>query len=129
LLLGASGVFGQLQDVLNTIWEVQPRPGRGLRGFLRDRFLSFTMVLGSKFLPLVSLVVSTALSAAGKWLSGMLPFPGGIMLIANFALSVCVITFLFALIFEFVPDALITWKDVWIGTLATAARGRHVSCS
>jgi membrane protein len=63
LLFGAAGLFGQLQDALNTIWEVQPKPGRGLRGIIRDRYLSLSMVLGVAFLLLVSLVVSAALAA------------------------------------------------------------------
>ena len=66
LLFGASGVFGQLQDALNTIWEVQPKPGRGVWGFIRDRFLSFSMVLGTGFLLLVSLALTTALAAMGN---------------------------------------------------------------
>src|SRR5262249_14418167 len=68
LLLGAAGLFGQLQDALNTIWEVQPKPGRGIWNIVRDRFLSLSMVLGVGFLLLVSLVISTALSAAGTLL-------------------------------------------------------------
>ena len=64
LLFGASGVFGQLQDALNTIWEVKPKGGRGVFGFIRDRFLSFTMVLGVAFLLLVSLLLTTAIAAA-----------------------------------------------------------------
>src|SRR3954452_18394232 len=68
LLFGASGVFGQLQDSLNTIWEVKPKPGRGLLGILQDRFLSFTMVLGTGFLLLVSLVISATLETLGKML-------------------------------------------------------------
>src|SRR5690242_14069306 len=62
LVLGASGVFGQLQDALNTIWEVAPKPGRGLRGLVKDRFLSLTMVLGTGFLLLVSLVLTAAVA-------------------------------------------------------------------
>src|ERR1051326_4328939 len=71
LLFGASGVFGELQDALNTIWRVQPKPGRGVFGLIKDRFLSFTMVLGIAFLLLVSLVLSAAVAAMGGW------FPGG----------------------------------------------------
>src|SRR5581483_8097085 len=63
LLFGAGGLFGQLQDALNTVWEVQPKPGRGVWGFIKDRFLSFSMVLVIAFLLLVSLLLSAALSA------------------------------------------------------------------
>jgi hypothetical protein len=73
LLAGASGVFGQLQEALDVIWEVAPRPGRGWMGLVRDRFLSLTMVLGTGFLLLVSLVASAAVSAAGEALGGLTP--------------------------------------------------------
>src|SRR5438132_10667373 len=63
LLLGASGVFGEIQDALNTIWEVKPKPGRGIKGFIKDRFLSMAMVMGTGFLLLVSMILSAALSA------------------------------------------------------------------
>src|SRR5262249_54694036 len=68
LLVGAIGVFGQLQDSLNTIWEVQPKPGRGVMGVIKDRFISFAMVLGTAFLLLVSLVISAIISAMDKYL-------------------------------------------------------------
>src|SRR4051794_10052795 len=73
LLFAATGVFGELHDAMNTIWEVQPRPGGGVMGFIKDRFLSFTMVLGIAFLLLVSLVLTAALAATGKYLSGLVP--------------------------------------------------------
>jgi membrane protein len=73
LLVGATALFGQLQDAMNTIWEVQPKPGRGVMGFLKDRFLSFGMVMGTVFLLLVSLIASAALAAV----VGPLRRPGG----------------------------------------------------
>ncbi len=75
LLLGASGVFGQLQDSLNTIWGVQPKEGRGIWGLIKDRFISFAALLGTGFLLLVSLVLSAGLAAFGKWFGGWLPVP------------------------------------------------------
>src|SRR5205807_10269928 len=66
LLLGAAGRFGELQDALNTVWKVEAKPGRGVWGFVRNRFLSMTMVFGTAFLLLVSLVVNAALSALGR---------------------------------------------------------------
>ena len=120
LLFGATGVFGQLQDALNTIWEVKPKPGRGWRGILRDRFLSFTMVLGTGFLLLVSLVLSAALAWLGGHLDAYLALPEAVMHIVNLLLSLALITFLFALIFKLVPDAKIAWHDVWIGAAITA---------
>lgn len=118
LLVGATGVFGQLQDAMNTIWEVQPRPGRGLWGMIRERFLSFTMILAIAFLLLVSLVVSTALSALGKFLAGALPF-AVLMQAINLVISYGVVVVLFALIFKWLPDVKIAWSDVWIGAALT----------
>ena len=120
LLFGASGVFGELQDSLNTIWEVAPSPGRGILGVVKDRFLSFTMVLGVAFLLLVSLVVSAALAGLGHWLSS---FAGvewlwqGVNLVISFAM----IAVLFALVFKVIPDVKLRWRDVWLGALVTAA--------
>jgi len=118
LLFGATGLFGQLQDALNTVWEVQPKPGRGVWGFIRDRFLSFSMVLGTAFLLLVSLVVSAALSA----LTGLLgDLQTGVFGQAvNVLVSFGVITTLFAMIYRFLPDAKIAWRDVWLGAAITA---------
>src|SRR5919202_1016198 len=87
LLFGAGGLFGQLQDALNTIWEVQPKPGRGIMGMIKDRFLSFTMVLGTGFLLTVSLVLSAALTALGKFVGGLLPEWTTILEIVNFIVS------------------------------------------
>jgi membrane protein len=120
LLFGASGVFGQLQDSLNTIWEVQPRPGRGVWGFVRDRFLSFAMVMGCAFLLLVSLVVSTGLSAAMKFTQGFGDEFHWIAGAINFVASFAVITGIFALTFKMVPDVKVSWHDVWIGAVITA---------
>jgi membrane protein len=121
LLFGASGVFLQLQDALNTIWRVAPKPGRGLWIMLRDRLLSFALVLGTGFLLLVSLVVSAGLAAMGSMLRGW-SLPGGVLLWqgVHMVLSFTFITLLFALIFKLLPDAKIAWRDVWIGALVTA---------
>jgi membrane protein len=121
LLLGASGVFGQLQDALNTVWGVEPKEGRGLWGFIKDRFLSFVAVLGTGFLLLVSLILSSALAVIGKWFSGLLPLPGTVLELMNFILSFVVITGLFALIFKVLPDAQVAWRDVWVGAALTSA--------
>lgn len=120
LLFGASGVFGELQSSLNAIWDVAPKPGRGIWGVVRQRFFSFTMVLGVAFLLLVSLVLSAVLTGLGNFLESHLP--GGAVLweIVNFAVSLGVITALFALLFKVVPDVQITWRDVWMGAAFTA---------
>jgi membrane protein len=120
LLLGASGVFGQLKDALNTIWEVQPKPGQGLLATLRERFLSFTMVLGTGFLLLVSLVVSAAVTALSDFLSDLLPGGDIIGFIISIVTSLLVVTLMFMLLFKFLPDVKIAWGDVWIGGLVTA---------
>jgi membrane protein len=120
LFIGASGVFGELQSSLNTVWEVAPKPGRGLMGQVRDRFLSFTMVLSVAFLLLVSLVVTSALSAAGSFMAGALPGGEAVWQVINFAVSLAVVTGLFALIFKVVPDAKVQWRDVWLGAAVTA---------
>ncbi|HWM86365.1 MAG TPA: YihY/virulence factor BrkB family protein [Kofleriaceae bacterium] len=120
LLFGAAGVFGQLQDALNTIWEVKARPGRGWRGLLSDRFLSFMMVLGTGCLLLASVAFSAAFAAIGEYLSGLLPIPEFALHALNFVVTLSLITVLFALIFKIVPDARVAWRDVWIGAAITA---------
>jgi membrane protein len=120
LLFGASGVFGQLQDSLNTIWEVAPKPDRGIMGFIKDRFLSFTMVLGIGFLLLVSLLLSAVLATLSNFLGHLIPGLTFLWSILNFLISFGVITVLFALIYRVLPDAKIAWGDVWIGSIITA---------
>ncbi|MBK9052710.1 MAG: YihY/virulence factor BrkB family protein [Chloroflexi bacterium] len=120
LFFGASGVFGELHSALNTIWEIAPKPGRGILGTLKDRFFSFTMVLGIGFLLLVSLVLTTVLSALGDFFTGLMPETVVVMQIFNQVVSFGLITVLFALIFKVIPDVEIAWRDVWIGAAATA---------
>ena len=120
LFFGASGVFGELQDSMNAIWKVKPKPGRPVMTILRARFLSFAMVLGVAFLLLVSFLVSAALNLVGQFMSSSLP--GGVELwfVINFAFSFAVITLLFSLIFKVVPDAKLAFRDVWHGGAFTA---------
>jgi membrane protein len=120
LLFGASGVFGQLQSSLNSIWEVEPKPGKGIWGFLRSRFLSLSMVLVIAFLLLVSLVLSAALTALGGWLGTLIPGQEVLLRIGDLVVSVAMVSVLFAAIFKYLPDAEIRWKDVWTGSIATA---------
>jgi membrane protein len=110
LLVGAIGVFGEVQDSLNTVWGVRPKEGRGWRGFLRDRFLSFSMVLGTAFLLLLSLVVSAVLA----------PLAGLLGQAAHLGVSFLVVTVLFAMIYRYLPDAIIAWRDVWLGAMVTS---------
>ncbi|MFW9264034.1 YihY/virulence factor BrkB family protein [Nostoc sp. CALU 546] len=120
LLLGATGLFTELQDSLNTIWEVKPKPGRGVTNIIRLRFLSFAMVIGIGFLLLVSLVISTALAALVTYFSNLLPGLDFIWQILNFILSFAITTFLFGLIFKVLPDVKIAWSDVLIGAMLTS---------
>ena len=121
LLFGASGVFAELQDALNNIWKVKPKPGLGITALLRDRLLSLTVVLGTGFLLLVSLILSAALSAVGGWMERTLPGASWFWHSLNSVLSFAVIAVLFAMIFKVLPDAKINWRDVWIGAVVTAA--------
>jgi len=119
-LFGASGVFGQLQNALNTIWGVKAKPGAGIAGFIRSRFLSFAMVAGVCFLLLVSLVFESLLKGFSHYIQAI--FPGGIAiaLVVYFIFDLALVVLLFALIFKFLPDVKIQWRDVWIGALMTA---------
>ena len=120
LMLGAGGVVGQLQTSLNTIWGVAPQAGQGVWTFVRQRFISFAMVLAIGFLLLVSLVISALLTGFTHLMGNLL---GGTALVAH-ALDLLVsfgfVTALFAMIYKFLPDAHIQWKDVWIGAGLTS---------
>ncbi|MGE5774661.1 MAG: YihY/virulence factor BrkB family protein [Chloroflexota bacterium] len=124
LLFGALGVFGELQNSLNTIWEVKPKPAQGLfdslKRFVIDRLLSFTMVLGIGFLLLASLVISAVLSALGNYIGNALPMADLWLQLINFVISFVVVTALFAMIFKFLPEVDIAWKDVWLGAAVTS---------
>ncbi|HEX8599091.1 MAG TPA: YihY/virulence factor BrkB family protein [Chloroflexia bacterium] len=120
LLLSAMGIFGQLKDALNTIWEVEPVPGGGIVATLTKNLLSFGMLLAVGFLLVVSQVINALLSTLGPFLSETLP--GGALLwnAVNYAITLAVIALLFAMIFKFVPDIKVGWKEVLIGGAVTA---------
>jgi membrane protein len=120
LLLGALGVFLQLQDALNTIWDVVPKQTNGILQFIQQRFRSFALILGVGFLLLVSLLVSAALAAVSTYMSALLPTWDTFVQILNFVLSYGIITLLFAIMFKYLPDTRIEWRDVWVGALVTA---------
>jgi membrane protein len=120
LLLGAAGLFGQLKEALNVMWEVEPRPGGGIVKAIRERFFSFTMVVGVGFLLLVSLAISAVLSAVTTYFGNLLPGSDFVWQLANLLVSLLVVTVLFAFIFKLVPDAKVAWHDVWIGAAVTA---------
>jgi membrane protein len=117
LIMGATGVFVQLQDALNIIWQVRPKPGSGWRHFVTTRLLSFAMIVAIGFLLLVSLVVSAGLAAAGKFMNNLIPAHEAVWQIVNFLVSFGMITLLFATIFKYLPDVKIAWRDVWLGAL------------
>jgi membrane protein len=120
LIVGASGVFAQMQASLNAIWRVEPKPGRGIWGLIQDRVLSFGFILIVGFLLLISLILTTIIAFIGEWFGGFLPGIETLIQILNAILSLAVITLLFAMIFKFLPDVKIAWRDVWIGALITA---------
>ena len=120
LLFGASGVFGELKDALNLIWGVSVKPGRPFSTLIRQRFLSFTMVLGIGFLLVVSLVISAVVAAVSKYMSDRILLPTGVWHVADLLTSFGIVTVLFAMIFKILPNVRIGWWDVAIGAVGTA---------
>jgi membrane protein len=120
LVFGLWGVFGELQDGLNTIWGVTPKPGRRVIDVVKERFWSFAMVVGIGFLLLVSLALSAWLVAAGTYFGQLLPAPAAALETVNFVISFVVITGLFAMTFKLLPDVRIAWRDVWLGAAVTS---------
>lgn len=119
-LFGATGVFGQLQDALNTIWGVKPKPGAGVWGFIRSRFLSFALLGGIGFLLLVSLVIEALLKMFSHYVQARVP--GGLTIAISVYLlfDFCVVTAVFAMIFKILPNVRTRWRDVWVGAAMTA---------
>lgn len=120
LLLGASAVFGQLQDALNTIWGVMGRPGLNIGRIIRQRVLSFALVLGVGFLLLVSLIIDTIIAGAQGMLFGSPEDANILIQIVNLVISVGIIALVFAVMFKFLPDVNIAWRDVWVGAIVTS---------
>ncbi len=119
LLFGASGVFGELQDSLNSIWKVQPKPNRAWLTIIKERFVSFTMVLGTGFLLLVSLVIDTVLTALSDYAAHVLP-GAWVWQVVNQVVSFAFIAGVFVLIYKVVPDVKVAWRDVWVGAVLAA---------
>ena len=122
LFIGATAVFGELQATMNLIWEVQPAPTSGvwagIWAWLRERIFSLAIVFALAFLLLVSLVISAALAGAAALFQG--PEQAVLSRVLEIAVSLLVLTFVFALLYKYVPDAEIGWRDVWLGGLITA---------
>ncbi|HZN69222.1 MAG TPA: YihY/virulence factor BrkB family protein [Tepidisphaeraceae bacterium] len=123
LLFAASGVFAELQDAMDTIWEVTPKVGSraALLSLLRQRFLSFAMVLGIGFLLLVSLLISAMLSTLQQYASEHVRIAAAVWTAAHGLVSFLITTLLFAMIFKVLPDVKMRWRDVWLGAALTSA--------
>ena len=118
LLFAAIGVVVQLKDALNTVWEVKTPPSTGIWSYVRMYVLSLAGVLSLGFLLLISMLVTAALAAGGKYLDPFLPEAA--LQIVSFAVSFAVISLLFAMMFKWLPDTEIGWGDVWLGAVVTA---------
>jgi len=119
LIVSATSFFAQLQDALNTIWNVDVPQNGHWTAFLKKRLLSFAMILGVALLLLIALVISAALTAVSTYLKGLVPISLAVH-IANALISFAVITLLFAMIFKVLPDVEIKWRDTWVGAGVTA---------
>lgn len=121
LIFGATGIFYQLQQILNKIWEVEPRPKQKILKVVTDRAFSFGLILVIGFLLLVSLVLSAGLAAVSVWVSNHLSEGLTVVFkVLDFVVSFGIITLLFAAMYKFLPDAKVQWKDVWAGSMLTA---------
>jgi membrane protein len=116
MIFATTGMFTELKDSLNTIWEVQPKPGLGLVQMVHDRFFAFALVLVIWFLMLISLLTSAAMAAFTRFASSYI---AGFQVVEAL-LSLALITLLFALIYRFLPDVQLAWRDVWLGAIVTA---------
>jgi len=120
LFLGASGIFLEIQDSLNIIWRVKAKPKRGWLKLIQNRFLSFSLIIGLGFLLLVSLTISFIMTGLGAWIEKFMPITKFFFKGLNFGITFIVITTLFGIIFKFLPDVKIKWRDVRSGALFTA---------
>lgn len=121
LFIGATGVFTEIQGSINFIWSVRAKPKKSWLKYLLNRLLSFSLVVGLGFVLLVSLIINALMTLLSARLIGRFPhFPVGLFNLANSVVILTVITSLFAVIYKVLPDAVITWKDAWIGSIFTA---------
>jgi membrane protein len=119
IMLGASGVFGQLQASLNRIWDAPPAAG-GVRTIVRQRLSSLGIIVGIGVLLVASLALTAALAAVQEVLARYLPVVGPLLPTLNFGLSLLITSALFAMIYKVLPDVPMGWGDVWLGGIATA---------
>jgi len=120
LFFGASGVFVQLQETLNTIWDVQPDPEKGIMNRVQKRVFSFLLVIGIGFLLIVLLVVNSLVAVFSQMLSDVLPPAFAWAHLLNFVVSLLMMTGLIALVYKVIPDVKIAWRDVGVGAVVTA---------
>lgn len=120
LLLGASGVFVELRDDLNYIWEIPPTEGSMIGGMLKYRLFAFGLVLGSGLLITASLAVTVTINAIEKFALGLIMIPGFLLESANFCVTFIATAFLFGLIYTIVPQRRVPWGDVTVGSIVTA---------
>jgi membrane protein len=122
LFIGATGVFTEIQGSINFIWSVRAKPKKSWLKYLLNRLISFSLIIGLGFVLLVSLIVNALLTLLSETLTKKFPhFPVGLFNLANSVIILTVITCLFAVIYKVLPDAIIAWKDAWIGSIFTAA--------
>jgi membrane protein len=119
LIIVSMGMFSELQDALNLMWRITPKKNAALWGAIKSRFLPFMLVIGTGFLLLVSLILSALLAALSNFILQAVPGPQVILIFVDVAVSLPVITLLFALMFKVLPDGYIAWMDVWLGAVAS----------
>jgi membrane protein len=120
LVIGATNVFAQLQDSLNTIWDIDSQVRGGVVKAVKNRLISFLVVAAISLLFFVSVIATTAMSTARGFVSDLLPLDELVWFVLEFVVPVLVFTIIFGLLFKILPDAVVKWKDVWIGALLTA---------
>lgn len=119
--IGATGVFGEIQSTINKIWGLKAKPKKGIIKYLVNRVFSFAMVISIGFLMVVSLMASTVIGILNTKLNTILPEAAFIIIVVNNAVSLLIISLLFAVVFKYLPDSVVKWKDAWIGSLFTSA--------
>jgi membrane protein len=119
--IGATGVFGEIQSTINRIWGLKAKPKKGVIKYFVNRVLSFAMVISIGFLMVVSLIASTVIGILNTKLNSILPEATFILVIVNNTVSLLIISLLFAVVFKYLPDSIVKWKDAWIGSLFTSS--------
>ncbi|MCU7496472.1 MAG: YihY/virulence factor BrkB family protein [Ignavibacteria bacterium] len=120
LLLGASGVFLELQDSLNMIWKVRRKPDTAVMAFLKSRLISFSLIIAVGVLLMASLIISTVISALSDFIERYISIPGFVLSLTDFIISLLIMVVLFSMIYRVLPDVKLSWKDVRIGGIITS---------